>query len=412
MKKRNSLAAWILVGLVVTTIQVIAQSNDDSYAFTSLVTNVSNDNTGGTESADRFYCPFGVAVDRLGNVYVADAQNDTISKVTPAGVVTTLAGFVDGSGSADGTGIGARFSAPSGVAVDRMGNIYVADSGNCTIRKMTPDGRVTTLAGLAKQTGSVDGAGSIARFYYPQGIAVDDTDNIYVTEQLNHTIRKITPLGVVSTLAGLAPTNTCGSSADGMGSVARFNRPIGVAVDNVGNLYVADSENCTIRKVMQDGRVTTLAGLAKHSGSVDGMGNVARFNCPVGVAVDKAGSIYVGDAGNNTIRKVTPAGVVTTLAGFAGNLGNANGPGRTARFYAPSGVAVDSAGNVYVADSSNRMVRKVTPMGVVTKLAGLTNHSGSMYETGNAAGFNCLIGVLVNSESNVYVPAGGNHTIW
>jgi sugar lactone lactonase YvrE len=194
-----------------------------------------------------------VAVDSAGNVYVADSSNFTIRKVTPAGVVTTLAGLAGSYGSADGTGSAARFSAASGVAVDSMGNVYVADTGNNTIRKVTPAGVVTTLAGLAGSSGSADGTGSAARFNSPQGVAVDGSGSVYVADHSNNTIRKVTPVGtnwVVRTLAGLAgpQSETFYGSADGTGSAARFSNPYGVAVDGAGNLYVADSSNNTIRK--------------------------------------------------------------------------------------------------------------------------------------------------------------------
>ena len=298
----------------------------------------------------------------------------------------TLAGLAGSSGSADGTGSAARFWTPSGVAVDSAGNVYVADSNNSTIRKVTPMGDVTTLAGLAYfndngslilASGSADGTGSEARFVDPSGVAVDSTGNVYVADSGNNTIRKVTPVGVVTTLAGLAYfdenrriVSDSTGHVDGTGSAARFNRPSGVTVDNAGNVYVADRGNNTIRKVTPTGDVTTLAGLADTSGSTDGTGSAARFNRPSGVTVDNAGTVYVADMLNNAIRKVTPAGVVTTLAGLADKFGSADGTGSVARFDWPSGVAVDNAGNVYVADNLNNTIRKVTPSGMVKTLAG------------------------------------------
>jgi hypothetical protein len=210
-----------------------------------------------------------VAVDRAGNIFVADSGNNGIRKVTPAGVVTTLAGNSSikdqngypARGSADGTGSDARFNFPRGVAADGAGNIYVADTYNHTIRKVTPVGMVTTLAGdssIQDQSGYpaggyADGTGSAARFDHPTGVAVDGVGNVYVADLGNNTIRKVTPAGVVTTLAGLAQFDDsgypcCGGSADGTGSVVRFNHPFGVAVDNVGDIYVGDSDNGTIRK--------------------------------------------------------------------------------------------------------------------------------------------------------------------
>ncbi len=349
----------------------------------------------GTGSAARFSGPYSVAVDSAGNVYVADAWNDTIRKVTPTGLVTTLAGLAGNQSSADGTGSAARFSGPSGVAVDSAGNVFVADSGNNTIRKVTPDGAVTTLAGLAGygNSGSADGTGSAARFYCPWGVAVDSTGNVFVADNYNNTIRKVTPAGVVTTLAGLA-----GSS----GSAARFNGPSGVALDSAGNVYVADTGNNTIRKVTPAGVVTTLAGLAGYNASADGTGIAARFNSPCGVAADSSNNLYVADFAG-TIRKVTPAGLVTTLAGLAGSWASADGTGRAARFNGPSGVAVDSAGNVYVADTFNYTIRKVTRDGVVTTLAGLAGSCGSADGPGSAAGFYQPAAVAVDSAGNVYV---------
>jgi sugar lactone lactonase YvrE len=363
----------------------------------------------GTGSAARFIQPRGVAVDGSGNVYVADTQNHTIRKVTPAGVVTTLAGSAGLYGSADGTGSAARFYNPDGVAVDGTGNVYVADTWNFTIRKVTPSGMVTTLAGSAGLTGSADGTGSTARFNYnPDGVAVDGTGNVYVADTQNHTLRKVTPAGVVTTLAGSAGQ---WGSADGTGSAARFYYPTGVSVDGTGSVYVADTYNRTIRKVTPAGVVTTLAGSAGLAGSVDGTGSTARFYYPSGVAVDGTGNVYVADGNNSTIRKVTPAGVVTTLAGLAGWSGSADGMGSAARFYYPYGVAVDQTGNVYVADSYNSTIRKVTSAGVVTTLAGSASLSGSADGTGSAARFYVPKGVTVGGTGDVYVADSANHTI-
>ena len=308
----------------------------------------------GTGTGATFNSPFSAAVDASGNIYVADTQNDTIRKVTPAGVVTTLAGSAGVFGSSDGTGSSANFGRPQGVCVDSAGNVYVADTYNQTIRKITPAGAVTTLAGTAGASGSADGTGSSARFNMPCGIAVDGSGNLYVSDLNNNTIRKITPAGVVTTLAG---SGAYGSS-DGSGSSASFERPQGAAVDTAGNVYVADTVNFTIRKITPAGVVTTLAGTAGLSGSIDGTGTSARFNNPGGVAVDKAGNVYVADSANDTIRQITPNGAVTTLAGSAGYYGSSDGTGSSARFAYPQCVAVDSAGNVYVADTNNDKIRK------------------------------------------------------
>ncbi len=281
--------------------------------------------------------------------------------------IQLLAGNIDGSGASDAAGAAARFNYPHGVAVDSSGNVYVADTTNQTIRKITSAGVVSTLAGSAGLSGSTDGAGTAARFNYPYGVAVDSSGNVYVADTNNQTIRKITSAGVVSTLAGSAGLS---GSTDGAATAAMFNYPQGVAVDSSGNVYVADANNQTIRKITSAGVVSTLAGLAGLSGSTDGAGTAARFNSPSGIAVDSSGNVYVADTTNQTIRKITSAGVVSTLAGSAGLSGSTDGAGTAAMFKYPRGIAVDSSGNVYVADTGNSTIRKITSAGVVSTLAG------------------------------------------
>ena len=235
------------------------------------------------------------------------------------------------------------------MAVDSAGNVYVADTANHTIRKITPAGVVTTLAGSWRSGAARTAPAAPRGSTYPCGVAVDSAGNVYVADTANNTIRKDHAWRGGDDAGGLARQS---GSADGTGSAARFYNPTGVAVDSAGNVYVADTDNYTIRKITPGGVVTTtLAGLAGQLGSADGTGSAARFNYPIGVAVDSAGNVYVADTGNYTIRKITPAGVVTTLAGSAGQIGSADGTGSAARFFFPYGVAVDSAGNVYVADT-------------------------------------------------------------
>ncbi len=342
-----------MTGFVFISGEGSAQSVYTPYTFSTLAGMAGSFGcTNGTGSAARFASPLSVTVDAATNVYVADNGNNTIRKVTSTAVVTTLAGLPGTFGSANGTGSAARFNFPCGAAVDSAGNVYVADTGNSTIRKVTPAGKVTTLAGAAGKTGSKNGKGSLARFSYPNGVAVDSAGNVYVADTDNNTIRKVTPTGAVTTLAGLAGS---AGYVNTNGSAARFYAPFGVAVDRAGNVYVADTRNNAIRKVTAAGAVTTLAG--GTFGSKDGTGIAAQFNAPSSVAVDAATNVYVTDYGNNTIRKVTPAGVVTTLAGITNVSGTNNGTGSGALFYLPSGVTVTAGGNVYVADSGNSTIR-------------------------------------------------------
>ncbi len=364
MKNHGSIVAWSLIALTLSAIPSLAQSIYTPYTFTTLAGQAGNaGSVDGSGRAARFNEPAGLALDGAGNLYVADSTNETIRKVTSTGVVTTLAGLAGSIGSANGTGTAARFQKPLGVAVDTSGNVYVADSDNETIRKVTPAGVVTTLAGLAGSSGSADGTTSAARFFSPTGVGVDGAGNVYVADRGNSTIRKITPGGVaspggVTTLAGLAGSS---GAVDGTGSAARFGSPEGVAVDSAGNVYVADLGASTIRKITPAGAVTTVAGLAGTTGSADGTGSAVRFNSPAGVAVDKAGNVYITDYGNATIRRMTPTGAVTTLAGLAGATGSADGTGSAARFNIPFGVAVDNAGNVYVSDVFNQTIQSGSP---------------------------------------------------
>jgi sugar lactone lactonase YvrE len=304
----------------------------------------------GTGAAAQFYLPNGVATDTAGNVYVADTHNNKIRKITPEGVVSTIAGS-GVNGYANGTGTAAQFNLPSGVAADGIGNVYVADQQNHRIRKISPAGVVTTFAGSSQ--GYADGIATVARFSTPVGVATDAAGNVYVADYYNNKIRKITSAGVVSTLAG----STQGY-ADGTGTAAQFYNPSGVALDAAGNVYVADYNNNRIRKITPAGIVSTFAGSGIAVGSLDGIGTAAMFYYPNGVATDGVGNVYVADFNNNEIRKITPEAVVSTLAGN-GNSGATDGIGALAQFKYPTGVATDAAGNVYISDTSNHRIRKI-----------------------------------------------------
>jgi len=370
--------------------------------------------TDGTGAGARFNGPDSVEVDGAGNLYVADFGNHTIRKlVVSTGAVTTIAGTAGMSGSTDGMGAVARFNGPAGVAADGAGNLYVADSGNHTIRKVVVStGAVTTIASTAGMTGITDGTGAVARFYYPYGIAADGADNLYVADTGNHTIRKVVlSTGAVTTIAGTAGTP---DSTDGTGPVARFNGPAHVAADGAGNLYVADLNNRAIRQVvLSTGAVTTTAGRARMSGSTDGTGAAARFYNPFGLAADGAGNLYVADNGNQTIRKVVVStGAVTTVAGMAGMTGSTDGTGAAARFSSPCGMAADGAGNIYVADTNNHTIRKVVlSTGAVTTIAGTAGMPGSTDGTGATARFYTPFGVAADGAGNLYVADTINSTI-
>lgn len=521
----------------------------------------------------------GIALDSSGNVYVADTGNNAIRKITPTGVVTTLAGG-GAAGYLDGTGTGASFNSPAGIAVDSSGNIFVVDTYNQVIREITPSGVVSTFAGTAGVTGSADGTGTAAQFAWPQGLAIDGSNNLYVADVNNHAVRKITPAGVVSTVAsGLggvyaitvdsagniwlsngsatltmitssgvitypagSPAGTTGHvdgtvakatlsiagglvadasnniyfadwngykirkvsaapysytvnghvvglvggsslqlinntngdtlpvGANGMFTFAKaltdvsggqsYNVSVaaqpagqtcavangsggfvasdilnitvnctgvstlatgfnlsssaqypttdntGVAVDSAGNIYLADTFNNDIKKITPLGVVSIVAGTGT-AGFANGSASTAQFNAPRGLAIDSAGNLYVGDTGNNMIRVIS-GGTVSTLAG-SGTAGYSDSTtASSVQFNHPRGVAVDSSGNVYVADTNNIVIRKVTPTGATTTLAGTQGYSGYVNGTGTSAWFYNPLAVAVDSANNVYVADGPN----
>jgi sugar lactone lactonase YvrE len=324
-----------------------------------------------------------------GTISDANVNNVSVTCVAlPA--LALFAGSMEEAGSLDGSGAKARFFYPGGIATDSAGNFYVADTNNGTVRKITPTGVVSTLAGTARVFGYTDGIGAAASFDRPRGIATDSAGNVYVSHcctanglgagadaaappPYNHTIRKITPSGVVSTL-----TRTAGAVGyENMpGRASSFSITDAIATDSAGNVYVADSTYQTIRKITPDGVMITLAGADNVSDYADGIGAAARFSYPRGIATDSAGNVYVADAGNNIIRKITPTGTVSTLAGTAGVEGHADGIGVAASFNQPWGIATDSTGNVYVADTGNHAIRKISPAGMVTTLAGVPGRNG------------------------------------
>ena len=365
----------------------------------------SDGSTDGTGSSARFYYPIGITTDGT-NLYVADTGSHTIRKIVIAtGVVTTIAGLAGSGGSTDGTGNATRFVSPRGITTDGT-NLYVADTSNHTIRKIViTTGEVTTIAGLAGYFNSTDGTGNAARFFSPEGITTDGI-NLYVAEKWNDTIRMIgITTGEVTTIAGL--TGSYGST-DGTGSAARFDTPIGIACDGQ-NLYVADTSNRTIRKlVIATGEVTTLAGDGYDSGFNDGIGSAARFNSPKGITIDGI-NLYITD--QYTIRKLVIAtGEVTTLAGLAYNTGSTDGIGSVARFSSPDGISTDGT-NLYVAESNNHTIRKIViATGEVTTIAGLAGSDGSTDGTGSSARFYYPTGITCDGQ-NLFITDSRNHTI-
>lgn len=327
------------------------------YIVTTLAGSLGNTGSlDGTGSAARIAWPAGILLDGTGNLYVSGYFDYAIRKITNEGVVSTFAGSLATNGSVDGTGPAARFGGPCGITRDAAGNLYVADAANNAIRKISPGGVVTTFAGGLNSAGTADGQGTLARFYYPTDVAIDGSGNLFVADRNNNVIRKITSAGAVSTFAGAMGV---AGGQDGAGNAARFNWPSGLAIDGAGNLYVADYNNAAIRKITSARVVTTLAGALGTAGTSDGTVVNARFHGPNGIAIDNAGNFYIGDRQNHTIRKITSNGVVTTIAGAPDVTGGLDGVGTSARFNEPAIVMVDPEGKLYVGDIINHAIRKI-----------------------------------------------------
>ena len=345
------------------------------YTFTTIAgTNGIAGFADGTNGAAQFGWPEGIVATTNDTLYVVDNFYNTVRKVVPQGtnwVVTTIAGTNNlNGGTADGTNYSIGFTYPTSIAMDRAGNLYVTDAGNNTLRKLTPVGTnwvSSTIAGTVGVPGSRDGSNSVAQFNYPSGIAVDAAGNLYVADTYNDTIRRVVHTNanwVVTTIAGLAQHN---DSSDGTNQAARFFQPSAIAIDQSGNLFVADTGNSTIRELTLMGTnwvTTTIAGAAGNTGLVDGTNADASFNYPSGIAVDANDNLYVADSGDtdNAIRLVSPQGtnwVTTTLAGAPdGSAGSADGTGPSALFNSPWGIAVDAAGRVYEGETGNYVIRQ------------------------------------------------------
>ncbi|MBI4662885.1 MAG: hypothetical protein HY735_29085 [Verrucomicrobia bacterium] len=377
-----------------------------------------------------------IASDPAGNAYLGNVTE--IWKVTPEGVVSSLAGSRSHWGSTDGKGsqarfyfVGFEFGLFGDMAVDNAGNLFVADTGNAIIRKVSPEGVVTTLAGSPCELGSADGPGHEARFHFPESIAVDSLGDVYVTDRFGHTLRKVTSTGLVTTLAG-NPFNLdsfgrlVGGFSDGIGANALFNFPEGVAVDNTGNIFVVEAGFPEgIRKVSSSGVVTTLKLMDTEGVADDYRWDIAADNQGTlfvsyyttirkvapsgkittltdggarGLTVDSAGNVFV--AGNHTIRRISSDGMVTTIGGAAGVIGGADGVGTNALFSYPTSVAVDSAGNLYVLDAGNFRISKGTP--ILTpepRFSSLSISSGVL--TAQLSGLLAGWAIIIESSNNL-----------
>ena len=318
-------------------------------------------NTNGIGAAARFSFPSDMEFNPSGDLIICDTGNNLIRKITISNnnVTTIAGGAVAGASETNGNGTAASFISPRGIAITPSGVMYIGDIGFCIIRRITGvNNTVSTFAGNSTNTGYLDGTGTTARFFNPEGITLNSSNELFVCDRGNHTIRKITTGATVSLFAGGGGPS---GSINGTGNAARFNHVRSITIDGDGNFYVCDRSNYTIRKITPAGVVTTLAGLANNTGSSDGVGSSARFSSPQGIKYNpKDNNLYVCDTSNHTIRKVTLDGIVTTIAGLANSSGDVNGVGSAIRLKTPTGIAINSLGHLYIADTGNHKIKKIT----------------------------------------------------
>ena len=361
---------------------------------------------GGSALTAQLNSPHGIALDATGNLYIADYSNNRVRRITAGGIITTIAGNgTVGGGGDGGPAISAQLNLPRGIAVDSTGNVFIADSGNNRVRKVTPAGIISTIAGNGISSFSGDGGpATAAAIWVPTDIAVDTSGNLFIADGGNHRVRKVSS-GVISTVAGSA---TPGFGGDGgPATAAQLNSPYNIDVDAAGNLFIADRGNARIRRVA-GGVINTIAGLGNPGFSFSGDGGPATsalFDQPEGIAVDTIGNIFVADTGNNRVRLFTLGGFINTVAGrstsgFSGDVGAAN----AAMLNGPQGVAVDAAGNVFITDRFNNRIRKVTQGGVISTVAG----NGSVAFSGDNgpalnAGMTAPSGIAVDAAGNIFI---------
>jgi len=379
-------------------------------------------NGDGPATSANLYYPEGVAIDTAGNIYIADSSNDRIRKIAAGtSVISTAAGTgIAGFSGEAGPAISARLNTPVGMATDAAGNVYFTDYYNQRVRKITvATGILSTVTGSGTVGFQGDGGlATAAALHYPTGVAVDSSGGLFIADSNDHRVRKVAPPTVTTlTLSTLAGTGTAGYNGDGPATSANLYYPEGIAVDLAGNVYIADTYDNRIRKIAPGtGVISTVAGtgVAGFSGE-GGPANAARINFPVGLATDAAGNVYFADYYNQRVRKVTVAtGIITTVAGsgVAGFLGD-GGIATAAQLYYPTAVAVDGAGNVYIADSNNNRIRRVAAAtSVITTIAG-TGTAGVGGDGGpaSAAQLNSPIGVAVDAGGNIYIADTQNHRI-
>ncbi len=367
---------------------------------------------GGPATAAQLRTPNGLAVDLAGNIYVADLGNNRIRKITPAGVITTFAGnggfFYAGDG---GPATNAQMRSPHGVAVDKAGNVFIAETGSHVIRKVSTDGNISTVAGFGVAGFSGDNGDPLfAQLIAPRGVVVDKDGTLYIADYGNNRIRKVVP-GKITTISGAG----VGYSGDGQAAAeGRFSGPTGIALDSGNNLFIVDSNNQRIRKIVLGGNISSVAGNGTADFKGDGAAATsATLNFPAGVAVDGGGNVYIADQNNARIRKVISSGTISSVAGNGTNSYGGDGAlAPDAQLNVPSAIARDAAGNLFIADTGNHRIRRVTVDGRISTYAGNgTAGFGGDGAAASAAQLNNPSGLVMDGDGNLYVSDSGNHRV-
>ncbi len=367
---------------------------------------------GGQAAEAQLRTPRGVTTDKAGNVYIAETGSHVIRKVTTDGIISTVAGIgLAGFAGDDGDPLFARLLSPHGVAVDKDGNLYIADFGNQRIRKVA-GGKITTISGAGS---GFNGDGLVAtagRFSGPTSISIDASGNLYIADFNNHRVRKIASGGNITTIAGNGTGDFKGDGA--AASAANLYFPSDAAVDSGGNLYIADLYNARIRKVVSGGTISTVAGNGTYAYGGDGaVALAAQLNQPAGVVRDAAGNLYIADFGNHRIRRVGADGAISTYAGNgAAGFGGDGSAASGAQLNNPSGLAIDADGNLLVADTGNHRIRRITPSGTISSIAG-SGTAGNAGDGGAASGaqLNYPSGLAVDAAGNIYIADSGNNRV-
>jgi uncharacterized repeat protein (TIGR01451 family) len=388
--------------------KVDASGNITTVAGNGLCCSASGD--GGQAIDAEIGIPYGLALDSSGNLYISDTDNEVVRKVAPSGIITTVAGNGSFGYSGDGgPATSAKLYGPYGIAVDGAGNLYIADRFNYRVRMVSTSGTITTVAGTGSCCfGGDGGAATSALLYQPAGVAVDAAGDLFIADYDNNRIRMVTG-GTITTVAG---TGAFGYSGDGGAATgAKLYDPAGVAVDGSGNVYIADSGNARIRRVNAGGTIATYVGGATNDGA---LGVFGLLNQPSGVVRDNSGNTYIADSNNNRIRKVTSNGAISTVAGTgaAGSAGDGS-PATAAQLYTPQGLALDSSGNLYIADSNNHRVRKVDSSGNITTVAGNGLCCSSTGDGGPAtgAGIGTPYALAIDSSGDLYISDVSNNIV-